>query len=64
MDGTDDMQAVFLNKDGAEVWPCRYCAQAGKKKEYLVSGGTNNIVLHLKTHSIFEPTVMEERLQQ
>src|ERR1700729_51013 len=46
MAGTDDMQAVFLNDDGVEVWPCRYCANSGKKKEYFTSGGTNNIALH------------------
>ena len=64
MAGTDDMQEVFYNKDGVEIWPCRYCEKAGKKKEYIVSGGTNNISLHLKTHSVLENSPMETRLQQ
>jgi hypothetical protein len=62
MDGSADMQTVFLNDDGLEVWPCRYCAQARKKKEYLVSSGTNNIEKHLKTYSIYQATPMENRL--
>jgi hypothetical protein len=25
MAGTDDMQAVFVDDNGKEIWPCRYC---------------------------------------
>jgi hypothetical protein len=65
MDGTDDMQRVFYNSDGKEVWPCRYCAKSGKKKEYLISGGTKNISDHLEaSHSIYENSPMEKRIQQ
>ena len=65
MDSTDDMQRVFYNSDGKEVWPCRYCAKLGKKKEYLISGGTKNISDHLEgSHSIYENSPMEKRMQQ
>jgi hypothetical protein len=65
MDGTDEMQVVFFNKEGLEVWPCRYCAKARKKKEYLVSAGTNNIKKHLnKQHFIFKDSPMQKRPQQ
>lgn len=61
---TDDMQAVFVNKDGLEVWPCRYCAEENVTKEFLTSGGTANIERHLKKHhNIFETTLMQRRLQ-
>jgi hypothetical protein len=65
MAGTNDMQRVFTSSNGKEIWPCRYCERAGKKKEYLVSGGTRNIVDHLeKEHLIYENSPMEKRLQQ
>jgi hypothetical protein len=64
MDGTEDMQTVFLNDDGIEIWPCRYCTKAGKKKEYFVSRGTKNIENHLKSHSVYQNTPMENRLLQ
>ena len=63
MDGTDNMQTVFYNSDGKEIWPCRYCAKLGKKKEYLVSGSTNNISSHLESaHLIYKNSLMEKRL--
>jgi hypothetical protein len=65
MDSTDNMQRVFYNSDGKEIWPCRYCAKSGKKKEYLISGGTKNISDHLEgSHSIYENSPMEKRMQQ
>ena len=58
------MQEVFYNNEGAEVWPCKYCAASGTKKEYLCSGGTRNIETHLaKSHNIFESSPMEKRLE-
>jgi hypothetical protein len=62
MAGSEDMQTVFYNTEELEIWPCRYCQKSGKKKEYLVSGGTANIERHLKTHSVFQNTPMENRL--
>jgi hypothetical protein len=65
MAGTEDMQAVFYNKDGVEVWPCGPCAKQGKTKEYIVSAGSRNIETHLKNaHSIHEDSPMNKRLQQ
>ena len=65
MNSTDDIQRVFYNSDGKEVWLCRYCAKSGKKKEYLISGGTKNISDHLEaSHSIYENSLIEKRIQQ
>ena len=65
MEGIDDMQTVFFNSEGIEVWPCRYCAKSGKHKEYLVSAGTTNIEKYLnKQHSVYENSPMEKRLQE
>jgi len=64
MVGTTDMQVVFTNDDGVEVWPCKYCAEKGIKKEFMVSAGTKNIEKHLENkHSIHENSPMEKRLQ-
>jgi hypothetical protein len=63
MAGTEDMQTVFYNKDGVEVWPCGPCAKQGKIKEYIVSAGSRNIETHLKNaHSIHEDSPMNKRL--
>lgn len=57
------MQIISYNSDGKEVWPCGFCAKNGKKKEYLISGGTTNIEKHLeKEHSMYEDSPMEKRL--
>jgi hypothetical protein len=64
IDSTDDMQRVFYNSDGKEVWPYRYYTKSGKKKEYLISRGIKNISNHLEaSHSIYENSPMEKRMQ-
>jgi hypothetical protein len=61
MVGTTDMQVVFTNDDGVEVWPCKYCAEKGIKKEFVVSAGTKNIEKHLENkHSIYESSPREK----
>jgi hypothetical protein len=63
MDSTDDMQRVFYNSDRKEVWPYRYCAKSGKKKEYLISRGTKNISDYLEgSYSIYENSPIEKRI--
>jgi len=63
MAGTTNMQTVFYNKEGAEVWPCRLCTEKGQTKEYVLSAGTGNIEKHLnKQHSIYEDSPMHKRL--
>lgn len=65
MAGTDDMQTVFLDANGKEIWPCKYCTEKGHKKEYMISGGTVNIEKHLQNkHSVHEDSLMDKRLQQ
>lgn len=64
---TDDMQAVFFNSDRREIWPCRYCGEAGVNKEYIIAGGTRKIEEHLKKkHNIlaFSPARQRELDQQ
>jgi hypothetical protein len=62
MDSTDDMQKIFFNAEGWEVWPCKYCKH--KRKEYITSGGTRNIEEHLwNKHKITEDAPVEKRLQ-
>jgi hypothetical protein len=57
------MQRVFYNSNGKEVWPCRYYTKSGKKKEYLISGGTKNISDYLEaSYSIYENSPMEKRI--
>ena len=57
------MQVVFTNDDGVEVWPCKYCAEKGIKKEFVVSAGTKNIEKHLENkHSIYESSPREKRM--
>jgi hypothetical protein len=51
MAGTNDMQTVFLDANGKEIWPCKYCTEKGHKKEYMISGGTANIEKHLSNHA-------------
>jgi hypothetical protein len=59
MKGTDDMQKLFFNRDGREIWPCKYC-----DKEYVISGGTLNIEKHLwEKHTIFEESPIEIKLK-
>jgi hypothetical protein len=62
MDGTDDMQKIFFNAEGREVWPCKYTKH--KRKEYIISGGTRNIEEHLwNKHKITEDAPVEKRLR-
>ena len=63
MDSTDDIQRVFYNSDRKEVWLYRYYTKSGKKKEYLISGGTKNISNHLEaSYLIYENSPIEKRI--
>jgi hypothetical protein len=63
MAGSGDMQSIYLNSEGKEVWPCGFCAKNGKKKDFLISGGTTNIEKHLgNCHSVWEDSPMDKRL--
>ena len=39
----------FRDSKGRSEWRCRYCLQ-----NYILSGGTKNIVDHLKWHGLYE----------
>jgi hypothetical protein len=59
MKGTDDMQKVFFNEDGREIWPCRHC-----NGQYIIAGGTLNIEKHLwGRHKVFEESPIESKLK-
>jgi hypothetical protein len=59
MEGTDDMQKVFFNEDGREIWPCKHCS-----RKYIIAGGTLNIEKHLwGKHKVFEESPMESKLK-
>jgi hypothetical protein len=59
MRGTDDMQKVFFNEDGREIWPCKHC-----NWKYIIAGGTLNIEKHLwGKHKVFEESPMESKLK-
>jgi hypothetical protein len=64
MAGTDDMQAVFVDDNGKEIWPCRYCFEKDINKSFKLSGGTLNIENHLRKHNVFEDSPMDIRLKQ
>jgi hypothetical protein len=57
--GTDDMQKVFFNEDGREIWPCKHC-----NGKYIIAGGTLNIEKLLwENHKVFEESPMESKLK-
>lgn len=60
--GEKGVMEVFYDNKGAEAWPCLYCANEGKTKTYATSGGTKNIVDHLKKHNVFEDSIAQKRL--
>jgi hypothetical protein len=59
MKDTDDMQKLFFNEDGREIWPCKHCS-----RKYIIAGGTLNIEKHLwGKHKVFEESPLEIKLK-
>ena len=59
MKDTDDMQKLFFNEDGREIWPCKHCS-----RKYIIAGGTLNIEKHLwGKHKVFEESPLESKLK-
>lgn len=62
MANTDNTQALFRNDEDREIWPCKYCYEKGKKKDYIVGGGRLKIERHLQNeHRIYQDSAQETR---
>jgi hypothetical protein len=63
MAGTDNIQAVFLDENRKEIWPCRYCYDKDIKKDFKLSRGTLNVKNHLKKYNVFKESLIDKRLK-
>ena len=47
----------FKNAQGKLEWRCKYC-----QKDYILNGGTRNIVNHLQWYRLHENSPQEEKI--